>query len=114
MPEDPHVREHERSEKAHQREHEAEEQARRLAVDGINRRLDELNQLRGEVVTDRTQYLTRVEYAARHEALTVRVDSVERMLDKAEGAVNTWRWIAGFLGIGGVTAIVWALTQGPR
>jgi hypothetical protein len=27
------------------------------------------------------------------------------------GAVDTWKWIAGFLGVGGVGAIVWALLQ---
>lgn len=106
-----HLREHERDEEAHQRQHESDAKAIELAVSNVDRRLGELNQLRSEVTTDRNQFLTRVEYNARHETLEGRVDGLEKLLDKAEGAVNTWRWLAGFLGVGGIAAIIWALTQ---
>jgi hypothetical protein len=91
-----------------------EEKARELAVTGINRRLDELNNLRSEVQTDRGQFVTRVEYDAKHEALMTTVDTMQKLLDRTEGAVNTWRWIAGFLGVSGVGAIFWALINATK
>jgi vacuolar-type H+-ATPase subunit E/Vma4 len=107
-----HLREHERDQKAHQRQHESDAKAIELAVSNVDRRLGELNQLRSEVTTDRNQFLTRVEYNARHETLEGRVNGLEKLLDKAEGSLNVWRFIAGFLGLSGVAAIIWAVTQG--
>lgn len=109
-----HRREHDRDEQAHQRQHLSDAKAIELAVANVDRRLAELNQLRSEVTTDRNQYLTRVEYTARHDTLLNRVDALEKLLDKAEGAVNTWRFIAGFLGLGGIATIIWAVTQAPK
>ena len=66
-----HDKEHEAAEKAHEREHQSEAKAVDLAVDGMERRLDELNQLRKEVVIDRSQYLTISTWDAEHKALKV-------------------------------------------
>ena len=115
-----HQREHEAAERAHRREHDADQRALDLAVAGIDRRLDELNQLRKEVITDRSQFVLhggyesdiqalKVEFRGRNDALGQRVDNLEKLLDRAEGAVNAWRWLAGFLGVSGIGAIVWAL-----
>ena len=120
-----HDKEHEVAERTHRREHEAEQKAVELAVDGVERRLDELNQLRKEVVLDRSQFVTagtygaenqalKVEFRGKYDALGARIDALEKVLDRAEGAVNTWRAIAGFLGLGGVGAIVWAIIQSGR
>lgn len=117
-----HDKEHEAAEKAHQREHSAEGKALELAVTGIERRLDELNQLRKEVVLDRSQFLTlstwdaehkavKVEMRTKDEALDQRIDAIEKIVDHFQGSLNTWRGIAAFLGLGGVGAIVWAIVQ---
>ena len=120
-----HDKEHEASEKAHEREHTAEAKALELAVTGIERRLDELNQLRKEVVLDRSQFLTmstwdaehkavKVEMRTKDEALDQRIDQLEKVIDHFEGAVNTWRGIAAFLGVGGVAAIIWAIVNSGK
>ena len=112
----------EASEKSHRREHENDQKALRLATDGIDRRLDELNQLRKEVVTDRNQFVSASTYKAEHDALKVevrgkneatiaRIDALEKVIDRFEGSVNTWRGIAAFLGVTGVGAILYAITQ---
>ena len=45
------------------------------------------------------------------EALDGRIDALEKVIDHFEGAVNTWRGIAAFLGISGVGAIIYAIVQ---
>lgn len=116
-----HEREHDTAERTHRREHEAEQRSLELAANQVDRRLAELNELRSEVVKDRSMFLRVETYNAEHKALAsqvdalvsalaARLDAVEKAFDRAEGAVNTWRWIAGFLGIGGVALIVWSLT----
>ena len=123
---DQHDKEHETAERTHRREHESDQRALKIAVDGVDRRLDELNGLRREVITDRAQFVTmsahdaelgtvKTELRGKVESLSARIDAVEKLLDKAEGAANTWRFLAGFLGIGGVGAIVWAIAnQAPK
>lgn len=115
-----HQRAHDRAEEAHRREHEAEARALDKGGEQLEHRLTELNKLREEVVLDRTQFVRADTWAAEHKALqqgfealveklALRIDAVEKAYDRAEGAVNTWRWLAGFLGIGGVALIVWSL-----
>lgn len=117
-----HDKEHETAERTHRREHEAEAKAVALAVEGIDRRLDELNQLRKEVVLDRSAFVERgtykaesdalkVELRGKYDALGTRIDALEKVMDRAEGSINTWRAIAGFLGLGGIGAIIWAIIQ---
>lgn len=117
-----HDREHETAERAHRREHESDQHAIKVAAEGVDRRLEELNQLRKEVISDRSQFVTaptfkaemdavKVELRGKHDGLGQRIDAVEKLLDRAEGAANTWRWLAGFLGLGGVSAIVWAIAN---
>ena len=115
-----HLREHEAEERSRRREHDAEQRALDIATGDVNRRLGELNVLRSEVIKDRSQFIREDTYKSEHrslvdqvdalvKALTARIDAVEKSLDRAEGAVNTWRFIAGFLGLGGVALIVWSL-----
>lgn len=115
-----HEREHETAERTHRREHQADQRAIEVAVASVDRRLDELNKLRAEVVTDRGQFVrneahtadvsaAKAEFRGEVKALSNRLDLIEKLLDKAEGAANTWRFLAGFLGLGGVSAVVWAL-----
>jgi hypothetical protein len=109
-----HGREHVRDEAAHRREHESDGKAIELAVDNLNRRLDELNKLRTEVVTDRSAFLTRAEYNAKHDAVLLRVDLMEKLIDRAEGSVTTWRFLATFLGIGGFVGLALAIVNAFR
>jgi len=120
-----HDKEHEAAEKAHQREHQSEGKAVDLAVDGMERRLDELNQLRKEVVLDRSQFLTVSTWDAEHkalknemrtkqEAMDKRIDTLEKIIDHFEGSLNTWRGIAAFLGVTGVGAVIYAIANSGR
>lgn len=122
---DQHDREHIAAERSHRREHESDHHALSVAAEGVDRRLNELNDLRKEVITDRGQFMTvtaanaehqavKVEFRGKYDSLGARIDAVEKLLDRAEGAANTWRFIAGFLGIGGVGAIIWAIVNAPR
>ena len=66
--------------------------ASRLEVEGLEGRLSAFREeLRAMIATEREE---------RREQQNLR-----------SGAVDTWKWIAGFLGVGGVGAIVWALLQ---
>lgn len=120
-----HEREHEASERAHRREHDANDKAIDLALRALEHRLEELNKLRGEVITDRSQFVLvgkhdadltaiKVEFRGKHDALGQRVDNVEKLIDRFEGSVSTWRAIAAFLGVSGVGAIIWAIVQSGR
>jgi hypothetical protein len=120
-----HQREHEAAERAHRREHDADQRAIDLAVEGIDRRLNELNQLRKEVTTDRSLLVNRETYDADQVALKAevrgkndttlaRIEALEKIINRAEGSLNTWRAIAAFLGLGGVTAVIWAILQSGR
>ena len=108
-----HEKLHEASDSTHDAQHKADEKALNLAVRNMEGRLDVLNELRGEVTQDRAQFVRVEVYRSDKEAMNTRIDTLERLIDRAEGAVNTWRFIAGFLGLSGIGAIVWALTQAP-
>lgn len=108
-----HEREHVTAESVHRREHDADEKARALAVGEMNRRLDELNQLRGEVTSDRAQFIRVETHTSDMKGLEIRINTVEKLLDKAEGSLNVWRFIAGFLGLGGLSAVIWAIVNSP-
>jgi len=120
-----HQREHEAAERAHRREHDADQRAIDLAVTGIDHRLNELNQLRREVITDRSLLVSRESYDAdqtalknevrsRHDTTTLRVEALEKIINRAEGSLNTWRGIAAFLGVSGVAAVIWAILQAGK
>lgn len=107
---------------AHRREHDAEDKAVELAVKGLDRRLDELNELRKDVVSDRSQFVTADTYKAeltamkaelrgRSDANAARIDGLEKIIDRAEGSLNTWRGIAAFLGVTGIGAVIYAIVN---
>jgi hypothetical protein len=115
-----HHRYHESVDRAHRETHAAEERALDVRSREVDRRLEDLNHLRDEVVSDRAQFLRSETFMAEHrllqqevrglmDTLTKRVDDAEKAIDRATGAVNTWRWIAGFLGASGVALLLWNL-----
>ena len=63
-------------------------------------RLEKLNELRQEVITDRGNYITRVQYEAE-------VGALEKKVNQAEGALN----VARFLGAGGIVALLVELAR---
>jgi len=65
------------------------------------------NEWRGSLSDLRGTFATKAEL----EALNIRLDSVQKIMDRFEGSLNTWRGIAAFLGLGGVGAVVWAILQ---
>lgn len=94
---------------SHEREHRVTEQSLAKAEALMDKRLNALNELRAEVLSDRNQFM-RVDLArATLDAFSARLDQSEAKIDKAEGALNTWRFISGFLGVGGAGAVIWAI-----
>ena len=83
------------------------------------------NEWRGSLSDLRATFVSRAE----HDALDVRVNQFREELRAAvatereerreqqnlrTGSVDTWKWIAGFLGVSGVGAVVWALLNAPK
>jgi replicative DNA helicase len=76
----------------HDRAHNAEHIAVGLAAKDLERRLDGLNELRAEVVQDRSQYMLVSTYDVKHQALIDRLDriavTVEERRELLEKAVD--------------------------
>ena len=65
---------------AHTREHLMIREMVSKAEDSVNTRLEGMNALRSQIERERSQYLSRVEYDAKHETLEQRVADAERTL----------------------------------
>jgi len=70
---------------AHMREHEQMLLALGTARDEVNRRLEEMNELRAQITTERGEFLLRKEYEGKHEALLERIGAQERARANLEG-----------------------------
>jgi hypothetical protein len=77
------------------------EDALTLAARSMEQRLDKLNELRQEVITDRGNYVSRDKYSADIGLINERVATLTSKLDRAEGAL----FIARFLGASGIAAL---------
>lgn len=66
--------------KAHAREHGMLREAIEKAEQGVNLRLEGMNELRAQINAERGSYLTTSTYDAKHEALTQKLDQAERTL----------------------------------
>jgi hypothetical protein len=75
---------------AHQREldakHEAMESALRLAREDVSRRLNELNQLRKEVIDDRDQYVSKLQF----EPMMREINTINDRITRIETKGATW------------------------
>jgi HD superfamily phosphohydrolase len=69
----------------HEEQHKSDLRAVDHAQEALEKRLEKLNELRAEVSTDRSQYLTRDTYATAHDALIAQVGDLQRRLTLAEG-----------------------------
>ncbi|OIO19435.1 MAG: hypothetical protein AUJ54_06605 [Ignavibacteria bacterium CG1_02_37_35] len=50
------------------------------AMENLERRLDALNNLRQEVLSDRSEYLTKAEYAADHKTVGIKIDNHSKLI----------------------------------
>src|SRR6185436_11610 len=77
--------------------HQAMESAVRLAREEVGRRLGELNQLRSEVIDDRDQFVSKLQFEpmmrerdAWRESVTERVNTINDRITRIETKGNTW------------------------
>lgn len=112
---------------AHQREHDNAAKAIERAEVSLNSRLEGMNQIRGQLDRQAATFVTRDAYDGQAEkydavfrALATKHDAdidlvrgqiqVEREVRKTlEGSITTWRWIASFLGVGGIGGVLYLL-----
>ena len=96
------------------------EDALRLQAAEYERRLDDLNHSHALAIEAQARTVPREmfeqyvkENAARVElafaGLQDRLNSMEQLADRREGALSTWRFIAGFLGLSGVVGVMLGL-----
>ena len=62
-----------------------EREALREARDGINRRLEQMDELRSQIESERSQYLSVARFDAQHESLVDRVNGIEAWKDNLTG-----------------------------
>jgi hypothetical protein len=77
---------------------EAQEKALEIALQRLNERLEDMNELRKQITNERGMYLTRERFDSDHAALGQRVSSLELQASKWSGSI----WMLG----GVVSAIV--------
>jgi len=77
--------------------HQAMESAVRLAREEVGRRLGELNQLRSEVIDDRDQFVSKLQFEpmmrerdAWRESVTERINTINDRITRIETKGNTW------------------------
>ena len=84
-----------------------------MLTDAINRALDEQQHFREREAGLYTREL-HDQYAKEVNAhiellvnaLQTRIDQMEALADRREGALSSWRWAVGFLGLSGVVGIL--------
>jgi hypothetical protein len=77
----------------------AMERALDLARDEVSRRLGELNQLRGEVISDREQFVMKTIYQTHWSDLTAWREAVSERITKIETRGVTWMAAIGLFSI---------------
>lgn len=95
----------------HELRHDAQHRADLRAVDhaqeALEKRLEKLNELRAEVSTDRSQFLTRDTYATAHDGLVAQVADLQKRVTLAEGRVSGTTSTTGLLlAVSGVIATI--------
>jgi hypothetical protein len=101
--------------------------ALRLQAAEYTRRLDVLNHAHQQTVEAQARTVPREMFdqfvkensnraEVAHLSLQDRLNSMEQLADRREGALSTWRFIAGFLGLSGVVGVVLGVVAlfGPK
>lgn len=76
---------------AHEQVHVQEEIARNLAIRDMNRRLEDMNQFRTQINTERGEYVNKESYALKHDELNKKVDQLLIAKSNMEGRL----WMLG-------------------
>jgi hypothetical protein len=85
----------EQADKSHALVHLQEQRARELAFTEINRRLDEMNNLRFQIEKERGTYLQRDMYDREHRALGDAVDARLKILENKNSNLDGRMWAVG-------------------
>jgi len=87
------------------RENDAKASAKALqtATETLEKRLEGMNEFRAQLTEQGRDFIARTEYDAKHEALLNRLQVLERQSERQQGAIATWRFLAGG---GGVLALL--------
>ena len=79
----------------------------------VNGKMEHMNELRGEVITDRTEFMRRGEWNVEHRALCKLVDEIRQQLARAEGKASVTSVIGGYiLGVLSLIVAIAALVHG--
>lgn len=105
-----HVEEHRIHEAAHEREHRATETAIATATSTLDKRLDGMNEFRDQLRDQASTFIRRDAVEAMIAGVRQEIATEREARKEMGGSLNTWRWLAGFLGVGGIAAVLWALS----
>lgn len=79
--------------RAHAREHELRDRMVDIAKEEVDRRLEDMNQMREQIDRERGTFVTSSVYESKHEAVVARVNLLENARANIDGRV----WAAGAL-----------------
>lgn len=106
-----HAEEHRIHERAHEREHVTTELAIKTATTTLDKRLDGMNEFRDQLRDQAATFVTRDSFTGSIAALRQEIATEREARKELSGSLNTWRWLAGFLGLSGIGALLWALNM---
>lgn len=106
-----HAEEHRIHERAHEREHVTTELAIKTATTTLDKRLDGMNEFRDQLRDQAATFVQRDAFTTTIAALRHEIATERESRKELAGALNTWRWLAGFLGVGGIGTVIWALSN---
>lgn len=106
-----HVEEHRIHEVAHEREHQATETAIQTATTTLDKRLDGMNEFRDQLRDQAATFMRRDAVEALVQSLRQEIATEREARKEMGGSLNVWRFLVGFLGVGGVAALVYALVN---
>ena len=84
--------------KAHEGVHTLEAQALEKAHLELNRRLDEMNELRRQIEHERGEYVGKAWFESKHRELEIRITNLEEWRWKAAGAIFAAMTAGGIMG----------------
>lgn len=106
-----HAEEHRIHERAHEREHATTELAIKTATTTLDKRLDGMNEFRSALTDQASTFVRRDAMEAIVVGLKGEIATEREARKELAGALNTWRWLAGFLGLAGTGTVVYAITS---
>jgi hypothetical protein len=85
----------------------------RTATEALEKRLEGLNEFRGQLSDQNRTFVVQTVFDAKIEALSARLNALERTAERTAGSVATWRFLAGGGGLLGLVSIVlWVIHPG--